>query len=130
MRFPLYLTFILAVFAFITTLKMEDPDSGSSSSDCGTKQISQAFGLTLKAGLWILKTPFALSVILFGMLFDGIVRMVVTLSSQYYRMIELPESTYGIIGSLVAMLGLIIPKMAKKLQKTVSLHMPSGSQFF
>jgi len=120
MRFPLYLTFILAVFAFITTLKMEDPDSGSSSSGFETKQIRQAFGLTLKAGLWILKTPFALSVILFGMLFDGIVRMVVTLSSQYYRMIELPESTYGIIGSLVAMLGLIIPKMAKKIAENRS----------
>ncbi|MDX2445680.1 MAG: MFS transporter, partial [Desulfobacterales bacterium] len=120
MRFPLYLTLILAVFAFITTLKMEDPDSGSSSSGFEKKQIRQAFGLTLKAGLWILKTPCALSVILFGMLFDGIIRMVVTLSSQYYRMIDLPESTYGIIGSLVAMLGLIIPKMAKKIAENRS----------
>ena len=115
MRFPLYLTFILAVFASITTLRMEEPGSGSSASGFETKQIRQAFGLTLKAGLWILKTPFALSVILFGMLFDGIIRMIITLSSQYYRMIELPESTFGIIGSFVAMLGLIIPKMAKKI---------------
>ncbi|MDY6789957.1 MAG: MFS transporter [Thermodesulfobacteriota bacterium] len=120
MRFPLYLTFFLAVLAFITTLKMEEPACESSSSDCGTKQISQAFGLTLKAGFWILKTPFALSVILFGMLFDGIIRMTVTLSSQYYRMIELPESTFGIIGSLVAMLGLVIPKMAKKIAENRS----------
>jgi MFS family permease len=120
MRFPLYLTFILAVFAFITTLRMEEPDSGSFSSGFETKQIRQAFGLTLKAGLWILKTPFALSVILFGMLFDGIIRMVITLSSQYYRMIELPEATFGIIGSLVAMLGLVIPKMAKKIAENRS----------
>jgi len=120
MRFPLYLTFILAVFAFITTLRMKEPDSGSSSSGFETKQISQAFGLTLKAGLWILKTPFALSVMLFGMLFDGIIRMVITLSSQYYRMIELPESVFGIIGSLVAMLGLVIPKMAKKIAENKS----------
>jgi len=120
MRFPLYLTFILAVFAFITTLRMKEPDSGSSSSGFETKQVSQAFGLTLKAGLWILKTPFALSVILFGMLFDGIIRMVITLSSQYYRMIELPESVFGVIGSLVAMLGLVIPKMAKKIAENNS----------
>ena len=120
MRFPLYLTFILAVFAFITTLRMKEPESGSSSSGFETKQISQAFGLTLKAGLWILKTPFALSVMLFGMLFDGIIRMVITLSSQYYRMIELPESVFGIIGSLVAMLGLVIPKMAKKIAENSS----------
>jgi MFS family permease len=120
MRFPLYLTFLLAVFAFITTLRMEEPACEPSSSDCSTKQINQAFGLTLKAGLWIIKTPFALSVILFGMLFDGIIRMVITLSSQYYRMIELPESIFGIIGSLVAMLGLIIPKIAKKIAENYS----------
>lgn len=115
MRFPLYLTFILAICACIATLKMKDPETGSSSLDVKSKQARQAFGLTLKAGLWIFKTPFALSVILFGMLFDGLIRMVITLSSQYYRMIELPESTFGLIGSLVAMLGLVIPKIAKKI---------------
>jgi MFS family permease len=122
MRFPLYLTFILAICAFITTLRMEDPDSGPAVSDTKNKQVRQAFSLTLKAGLWIFKTPFALSVILFGMLFDGIIRMVITLSSQYYRMIELPESTFGIIGSFVAMFGLVIPKMAKKIAEN---HSPS-----
>jgi len=120
MRFPLYLTFIMAVFAFITTLKMKEPDFTSSISKHKTKQIQQAFRLTLNAGLWIFKTPFALAVILFGMLFDGIIRMVVTLSSQYYRMIELPESIFGIIGSFVAMLGFIIPKIAKKIVESRS----------
>lgn len=120
MRFPLYLTFILAICAFITTLKMEDPEPAT--SDTESAPIRQAFGLTIKAGFWILKTPFALSVILFGMLFDGIIRMTITLSSQYYRMIELPESTFGIIGSGVAMFGLVIPKIAKKIAEN---HSPS-----
>lgn len=119
MRFPLYLTFILAIFALITTLRMKEPERGSL-SDIKTKQVGQAFSLTLKAGLWILKTPFALTVILFGMLFDGIIRMVITLSSQYYRMIDLPESTFGVIGSLVAMLGLVIPKLARKITQSRS----------
>ncbi|MCK5165538.1 MAG: MFS transporter [Desulfobacula sp.] len=122
MRFPLYLTFILAICAFITTLRMEEPESGPATSDIKTKQIRQAVSLTLKAGLWIFKTPFALTIILFGMLFDGIIRMVITLSSQYYRMIELPESTFGIIGSFVAMFGLVIPKIANKIAEN---HSPS-----
>jgi MFS family permease len=122
MRFPLYLTFILAICAFITTLRMEEPGLDQSSSRIKKNQIRQAFGLTLKAGLWILKTPFALTIILFGMLFDGIIRMVITLSSQYYRMIDLPESSFGIIGSLVAMFGLVIPKIAKKIAEN---HSPS-----
>jgi len=120
MRFPLYLTFILAICAFITTLRMEEQYLDQSSSRTKKNQIGQAVGLTLKAGLWILKTPFALAVILFGMLFDGIIRMVITLSSQYYRMIDLPESSFGIIGSLVAMLGLVIPKIARKIAENRS----------
>jgi MFS family permease len=120
MRFPLYLTFILAIFACISTLRMKDPDPGTSSTGSDTGEVRQAFAITLKAGLWIFKTPFALAVILFGMLFDGITRMVITLSSQYYRMIELPESVFGILGSLVAVLGLIIPKIAGKITEKKS----------
>jgi len=130
MRFPLYLTFILAICACITTLRMEDPKkdpekiSGENQGFSKEKkpQARQAMGHTLKAGLWIIKTPFAFSIILFGMLFDGIIRIVITLSSQYYRVIELPESTFGIIGSLVAMFGLVIPKIAKKIAEK---HSPS-----
>jgi len=114
MRFPLYLTLVLGILAFMTTLRLEDPEARPGTESKKTP-VKEAFRLTLKAGLWIFKTRFALSVILFGMMFDGIIRMVITLSSQYYRMVELPESSFGLIGSLVAMLGLVIPKIANKL---------------
>ena len=133
MRFPLYLTLILAIFAFITTLRMEDPHKKFCSTDIKKPRTRQAFSLTLKAGIWILKTPFALCIILFGMLFDGIIRMVITLSSQYYRMIDLPESTFGIIGSFVAMFGLVIPKIARKIAEnhspTYALWITTGLTF-
>lgn len=116
MRFPLYLTLLLAVGAFISTLKMKDVSVGE--APVHGRALRESFVLTLKAGLWILKTPFALSVILFGMMFDGITRMIITLSSQYYRMIDLPESTFGLIGSFMAMMGLVIPKFARKIAET------------
>ena len=115
MRFPLYLTFILAIGAFITTLRMKDPQTATDPDPAASPKVGQAFGLTLKAGLWILETPFSLSIILFGMLIDGIIRMVITLSSQYYRMIDLPEATFGLIGAGVAGLGFIVPRIAKKI---------------
>jgi len=118
MRFPLYLTFVLAICALVTTIRMVDADKPS----LERKHVSpaEAWGKTLEAGRWILKTPFALSVILFGMMFDGIIRMVTTLSSQYYRMILLPEFLFGIIGALVAMLGLVIPGIANRIAQTRS----------
>lgn len=135
MRFPLYLTLLLSFGAFAATLKMTDisldsnsvktggedqtpPSAEPSGSSLSGNRVKQAFKLTFEAGTWILKTRFALSVILFGMLFDSIIRMVITLASQYYRVIELPESIFGLIGAMVAMLGLIVPKIARKLAET------------
>lgn len=118
MRFPLYATLILSFFACLATLGMEEiaqTNAASGDTPGGIHRVKQAFRLTFTAGAWIFKTPFVLSVILFGMLFDGIIRMVVTLSSQYYRMIQLPEALFGIIGSMVAMLGFIIPRIARKI---------------
>jgi hypothetical protein len=71
--------------------------------------------MTLRAGRWIVNTPFALVVICAGFLFDSIARMVITLSSQYYRVILVPEALFGLIGSGIAVLGLIIPRIALRM---------------
>jgi MFS family permease len=126
LRFPLYLTFIMAIMTLLTTLKLQEerpsvePECGPS-EDCG-KSIIQAFKLTFQAGGWILKTPFALLIILAGLMFDNCIRMIVTLGSQYYRLINLPEAIFGLIGSGFAMLGLVIPWLAYKL---VIRHSPA-----
>jgi MFS family permease len=113
MRFPLYLTFVLALLAFVSTLKMTEPEQAAAESP--ERSVKQTLAVTLNAGIWIMKTPFVLWVMLFGMLLDGTIRMVITLSSQYYRMIGIPESVFGIMGSVVALLGLVIPKIARKI---------------
>jgi MFS family permease len=119
LRFPLYLTFIMAIMTLLTTLKLHEEKPSlkpecDPSENCG-KSIIQAFKLTLQAGGWILKTPFALVIILAGLMFDNCIRMVMTLGSQYYRLISLTEASFGLIGSGLAMLGLIIPGLAYKM---------------
>jgi MFS family permease len=117
LRFPLYLTFVLALLAIATAFRLEEIYPSPTADGTCKKQVSgsatDAFNLTLNTGRWILKTPFVLSVILFGMLFDGILRMVITLASQYYRMVQLPESVFGILGSVMAVLGLFIPRLSR-----------------
>jgi len=125
LRFPLYLTLVFAVMTLITTLRMQEQTLSQSaceqSEHCATSTL-QAFKLTLQAGGWILKTPFALVIIFAGLMFDNCIRMVITLSSQYYRLISLPEASFGLIGSGFAVLGLIIPRLAYKM---VNRHSPS-----
>ena len=125
LRFPLYLTLIFAVLTLLTTLRMQEQTL--SEADCEPSQrcpksMFQAFKLTLQAGGWILRTPFALVIIFAGLMFDNCIRMVGTLWSQYYRLISLPEASFGLIGSGLAVLGLVIPRLAYKM---VDRHSPA-----
>lgn len=110
MRFPLYLTLVLAVLTTIVTLTMTEDRKNN---EVGAFKTIAALKMTWNAGVWITRTPFAMAVILFGMCFDHILRMIVTMTSQYYRLIQLPEASFGIIGSAIALLGLLIPKLAE-----------------
>ena len=113
MRFPVYLTLVLAFLALGTTMQFRDQYNDSHESDVSLATIWQAGLLTLKAGGWILRTPFALAVILFGMLYDHVLRLIITLTSQYFRLISLPDASFGVIMAALSLLGLAIPKLAE-----------------
>ncbi len=117
MRFPIYFTLILAVFATITAFKMEEAKAEETTTKFKT---GAAFRKTMEAGRWIWRTPFALVIILFGMYFDHVLRMIVTMTSQYFRLINLPEASFGIIGSAIALLGLVTPKVAEHMAENYS----------
>ncbi|MFO7737195.1 MAG: MFS transporter [Desulfatiglandaceae bacterium] len=124
LRFPLYLTLGMAVLTLLTTLRMKEavmkPDGECIQiKDCG-RSIADAFRVTLRAGGWILRTPFPLVIIAAGLLFDSTIRMIITLNSQYYRLIELPEASFGLIGSGLAVLGIFIPRVARTLVRNYS----------
>ena len=118
MRFPVYLTLLFALLAFAITLRMRDPAAGRPQSETAgrrsfTATLWEVSRLTIGAGGWIVRTPFALAVILFAMTFDHTLRMLVTLTSEYYRLINLPDASFGLLGSLVAVIGLFVPRVAR-----------------
>lgn len=113
-RYPVFLTGIMALAALWTTFRMREPDTADTCLDrteCG-RSVGNAFRLTFQAGLWILKTPAVLLVIAAGMICDHVARMTVTLNSEYFRVIGLPEASFGIIGSGLAVMGLLMPRVA------------------
>ena len=125
-RFPIYLTLIMALITLYSTLRMTDSSSVLLNDECDALEtcgltIKEVLLQTLGAGKWILQTPFAMVIIAAGFLFDSIIRMAGTLSSQYYRLIEIPEALFGIIGSGMALLGVIIPRISMKM---VEQHTP------
>jgi MFS family permease len=125
MRFPIYLTLVLAIFAAITAFRMEEKQKGKN-EQTGFRTLD-ALKITWNAGVWIARTPFALAIILFGMCYDHILRMIVTMTSQYFRLIQLPEASFGVIGSAIALLGLIIPKVAEYM---IEKNSPAGNMLW
>lgn len=119
MRFPVYLTLVLAFLALYATVQFRD-QYDNDDSEVSLATFWQAGLLTLKAGGWILKTPFALAIILFGMLYDHVLRLIITLTSQYFRLISLPDASFGVIMAALSLLGLVIPKLAEWMTETFS----------
>lgn len=122
MRYPIYLTLMFALLALGVTLRMRDPLKAAvaSASHRPHASIWEIFRLTLRAGQWIFRTPLALAIILFAMTLDHTLRMIVTLTSQYYRLIALPEASFGLLGSAVAVLGLFVPRIARLMTERYS----------
>lgn len=119
MRFPLYLTLITGFLAFLAALRLqevstEQPENPREVSIRGT------FAQTLKAGGWILRTPFALMVILAVISVDSVSRLFATLMSNYFRLIGLPEASFGLISAAMFMMGFFTPPVARWLSERKS----------
>ena len=75
----------------------------------------QALHSVLEAGAWIIRTPLALFVIIGGLLIDSVIRIFLTFGSAYYRLIDLPEASYGFFGASLAGLGMVVSPLARRL---------------
>jgi MFS family permease len=117
MRFPLYLTLATAIGAWWAALGMTEPGERPAHSERLATTVGHAWRGTLNAGRWILATPFAWIVIASGMLFDHLARLFVTLNSTYFRLIDLPEASFGLIGAGIALLGVGIARLAPALTR-------------
>lgn len=116
LRLPIYFTLISAFLVLMTTLRMKEMgDRKQMSRHQSRKAIHASLRLVWEAGRWIFRTPFVLGLMLFGLLYDSVVRMIITMASQYYRIIEIPEALFGVLGSAVAVFGFFIPGIARRL---------------
>jgi len=119
LRFPILLNLISASVVLWLALGMREPAMRHSASDIASP--SGAWRSIVGAGKWILLTPKALFVIVGGVLIDSVVRVFMTFGSVFYRLIELPEASFGLIGAAMAGLGMVVSPLARKLVSTGSL---------
>ena len=118
-RFPIYLTLMTSIAALVVACLMTEPPQ---ETECGGQ--ASVWGNVLGAGAWILRTPIVLALILAALVNDTVVRLFLTLNSEYYRLIGIPDATFGIIGACFAGIGILVPKIAMRL---VEKGRPAGN---
>ncbi|HEX5136391.1 MAG TPA: MFS transporter [Planctomycetota bacterium] len=111
-RFPVYLTLGLAVGALLASLAMREPKPAGATGGASLASTAGAIG---QAGRWILGARFPLALMLLNLVVDSGVRVFLTLTSTYYRMIGIPAGLFGVLGAAFAMLGFFVPSLARRM---------------
>ena len=109
-RLPVVLVLLQAFVCLYMALRMVEPVHSAAGST-----LPHAFHLTISTARWVFTNPKTLVVILIGVALDSIVRNFATITSSYYRLIELPEWTYGFLGAAIGVFGWFVPGIAKRL---------------
>jgi MFS family permease len=117
-RLPVAVVLCQALVCLIVTLKMVEPPRPAVSHAGSTCR--GAIRLTLETARWVFTHPKTLVVVVIGLGIDSIVRNFATINSSYYRLIDLPEWTYGFIGAALGLLGWFVPGIAANLNRRFS----------
>lgn len=130
LRFPIYLNLLTALLTLWVALGLREPAVRETrvvpaGADAAGAERT-AWHIVRRAGAWIVRTPVALFVILAGVLMDSVVRLFLTFSSSYFRIIEIPEASFGLIGAAMGGLGLVISPLARRMVGAHSLAQNYG----
>jgi len=117
-RLPVAVVLGQALVCLLITLRMVEPPRHGDSEAGNT--CKDAIQLTLKTARWVFTNPKTLVVVVIGLAIDSVVRNFATITSSYYRLIELPEWSYGFIGAALGLLGWFVPANAAKLNRRFS----------
>jgi MFS family permease len=103
-KFPVYLCVFTAVACLAVTLAMKEPASNRAKEPFWAT-VRESWQGIQHAGAWIWRTPAPFLLVVLGFLLDSTIRLFLTVSSNYYRLIGIAEASFGVIsvaGSVAA----------------------------
>jgi MFS family permease len=106
MKIPLVLNFLTGVACLMVCLRMSEAPLVAMKASLA-ERVREAVRGIIDTGRWIWHTHAALKIIVLGLVFDSIIRLFLTVASNFYRLVGISESWYGVIGTVVSMLGLL-----------------------
>jgi MFS family permease len=115
MKVPLVLNFLTAVACVLVVRRMVEPGGVVAGRGGWRAQARAAMGRIWETGRWIWSSQAALWLMVTGVVFDSIIRLFLTVASNYYRLVQIEERWYGMIGVVVSMLGLVTAGLMERL---------------
>ncbi len=115
LRFPLYLCLGTSLFALAAACSLKEVPTEGEDARTGGASIRVATRTILETIRWVFKSPVVLLIIAAALTFDSTARTIITLASEYYRYIQIPEFAFGIIGAAGGLVGIVTPIYARRL---------------
>jgi MFS family permease len=106
MKLPLLLGLVTALACLAVCLRMTEQRSPVPKMPL-LQSIRESWAATLRTGGWMWRTKAAFALILFGLVFDSVIRLFLTVASNFYRLVGIEAGWYGVIGSAISLLGLV-----------------------
>ncbi|MCP4848865.1 MAG: MFS transporter [Verrucomicrobiaceae bacterium] len=120
LKFPLYLNLSTALAVLLIATRFEEPATVQDSDRPRLNAIRESFSGTIRAGQWILKSPAATTLMLTGLFYDSIIRVFYTVSSNVYKLIKLPEWTWGFVGASASIIGIGVALLCERMARGCS----------
>ena len=117
LRLPIALNLVSALIVLWLALTMREPQRAAPPS---VSNPAGAWHDIVAAARWIVHTPLALFAIVGGVLIDSVIRLLLTFNSVYFRLIDLPAASFGVIGALLAGIGLLVAPLVRELEQRAS----------
>lgn len=119
MKLPLLLGLGTALACLVVTLRMTEVRAPAPKTAL-LQSIRETWISILQTGGWIWRTKAAFALILFGLVFDSVIRLFLTVASNFYRLVGIEEGWYGVIGTGVSLLGLVTASLMEKSAKVMT----------
>lgn len=116
LKMPIILCFLSATVCFVLACRLVDLGIKKRPEGARPRVGDISKGM-FDAVCWVLKAKWIAGLIVGAVMIDAISRTFVTLLSEYYRSISLPEYSYGAIGAVMSMGGWVVPMYARPLIK-------------
>ncbi len=115
-KLPIFLTLLGGIVCLITALRLiEAPHTKS--DDSLWVLVKKSFLSVAETGKWITQTRVMWLLLLLGIILDSSVRLFLTLSSEYYRVVNIPEAYFGIIAAVASICGMLTAGLMQRMLK-------------